>query len=246
MPTPVLEPEDEFLILEDDTPEFYIPCKTSNRRRLRQKETKAEHSTTDKDSSPEKGMRDSPQEIVQNDVEPSNSKQGAQSVNEKLKKSKGKKNKVTESETNKAELLEDLPADDLVKKDKPNKKRLKKFPPKKSEKDLRQTDEEIPTENTGKKAAKVSEVKSSKSSKDGKNNAKANRAKSLKRSVEAVNEKNEEICSKKNADAEALGSLSGKDFLTLKLLLCVNRVLFNNSPFSDLVFFYFIFACLSH
>ncbi|XP_029004980.1 neurofilament heavy polypeptide [Betta splendens] len=58
VPTPPPEPEDEFRILEDDTPFIYIPSKAYTRKSQRPKETKAEQKSTDKDCSVDKGTPD--------------------------------------------------------------------------------------------------------------------------------------------------------------------------------------------
>lgn len=231
VPTPP-EPEDDFLILEDDTPLWIsISSKTATSRRQRRSKT----SSTDKDSSTDKGAKDSPLEAAQEqqESEQADGTLASQTVNQKMKKIKGKakKNEVTEPGNNMDELCspEDPPAGDLMEQEKPNKKkqRLKKVPSKESDKAeeqpkdtvSRETDEEKPSVKMDKKAQKSSDRKRSKSSKDENGNAKTNRVKSLKKAgkvtqasgavkempyVEAARGQSEE-----QAGAEHLSSLSG-------------------------------------
>ncbi|XP_038584420.1 titin homolog isoform X2 [Micropterus salmoides] len=225
VPTPP-EPEDDFLILEDETPLWIsIPSKTASSKKHKQSRT----SSTDKDSSTDKGVKDSSLENAQKqqESEQDHRKLGSQTVNPKTKKTKGKEknNEVTEPGKDKNELCspEDLPAGDLMEQEKPNKKkRLKKVPSKESDEEQpkdtasRQTDEERPTLKMEKKAQKSSVTKRSKSLKDGDENAKTSRAKSLKgarkamQGSDAVTETVKEP-SQEHADAEDLGSLSDKE-----------------------------------
>ncbi|XP_051267354.1 nucleolar protein dao-5 isoform X2 [Dicentrarchus labrax] len=209
VPTPP-EPEDDFLILEDDTPLWFsIPSKTASTKR------RGITSSTDKDSSTDKGSKDNPLETAQQqqESEQENDKLRSQTVNQKMKrgKRKEKKNEVTEPGNDMHELSspEDLPAGDLME-EKPDKKkqRLKKAPSKESDmeeeqpKDTasRETDEERPTLKMKKKAQKSSEMKRSKSSKDGNEKAKTSRATSSKEA-------------RKVTDAEDLVSLSDKEIV---------------------------------
>lgn len=185
-------------------------------------------------------MKDSSLENAQKqqESEQDHRKLGSQTVNPKTKKTKGKEknNEVTEPGKDKNELCspEDLPAGDLMEQEKPNKKkRLKKVPSKESDEEQpkdtasRQTDEERPTLKMEKKAQKSSVTKRSKSLKDGDENAKTSRAKSLKgarkamQGSDAVTETVKEP-SQEHADAEDLGSLSGKNLLSsdLNLFMC--------------------------
>ncbi|XP_073345016.1 uncharacterized protein [Pagrus major] len=183
---PPPEPEDDFLILEDDTPLWFsIPSKSATSKRLNRT------SSNSKDSSTDKGAKDSPIETAQKqqEAEQASSKPGSQTVNQKMKKMKvkEKKNEVTEPGNDMDEFCipEDPPANDLMKQEKPNKKkRLKKASSEESDqaeeppKDTtsRETDEEKkPT------LEKKADMKRSKSLKDGNENAKTSRAKSLKR-----------------------------------------------------------------
>ncbi|XP_026220016.1 muscle M-line assembly protein unc-89 isoform X2 [Anabas testudineus] len=188
VPTPPPEAEDEFLILEDDAPLIYIQSKNSTRKRERQKETKAEQSSPDKDSSADNCTNDRSVEAAQKDeeLEKANPKQESQPVNQKMKKNKGKdkKNEVTVRKDDKDDFLipEDFPLSDLVEQEKPNKKkqRLKKVQSKEFEEaeeepkgsDSRETDKETHTQKLETKTQKSSELKSLKSLKDGKGNAK--------------------------------------------------------------------------
>ncbi|XP_044031705.1 uncharacterized protein si:ch211-161h7.4 isoform X2 [Siniperca chuatsi] len=242
VPTPPPEPEDDFLILEDDTPLWFsIPSKTATSKRQKQSRT----SSTDKDSSTDKGTNDSPLETAQKqqESEQDNRKLGSQTVNQKMKKTKGKdkKNEVTKSVNDKDEFCgpEDLPAGDLMEQEKPNKKkqRLKKVPSKESDKAeeqpkdtaSRETGEEKPTLKMEKKAQKSSDAKRSTSLKDGNENAKTRRAKSLNGNrkvtqgsdaiketvyVEAVKEQSQS--SEEHADAEDLGSHSDKEIMNFE------------------------------
>lgn len=238
VPTPT-EPEDDFLILEDDTPLWFsIPSKTATSKRQRQSRTY----NTEKCSSSDKETNDSPLETAQKqqESEKANDKLGSQTVNQKMKKMKEKKNEkkneVTEPGNDKNELCspEDIPACDLMEQEKPNKKnqkRPKKVPSKESDmgeeqhKDTtsRETDEEKSTLKMEKKAQKSSDMKRSKSIKDRNENAKTSRVKSLKgprkgmQGSDAVKEtvyvEAVEEQSQEHAGAEDLGSLSGKDLL---------------------------------
>ncbi|XP_036935233.1 muscle M-line assembly protein unc-89 [Acanthopagrus latus] len=125
---PPPEPEDNFLILEDDSPLWFsIPSKSATSKRPNKT------SSNSKDGSDEKGAKDSPIETEQKqqEAEQARSKLGSQTVNQKIKKMKvkEKKNEVTEPGNDMDELCspEDPPADDLMTQEKPNKnKRHKK------------------------------------------------------------------------------------------------------------------------
>ncbi|XP_035511537.1 nucleolar protein dao-5 isoform X2 [Morone saxatilis] len=208
VPTPP-EPEDDFLILEDDAPLWFsIPSKTASTKR------RSIASSTDKDSSTDKGSKDNVLETAQQqESEQENDKPRSQTVNQKTKRRKGKekKNEVTEPGNDLHELSspEDLPAGDLME-EKPDKKkrRLKKAPSKESDMEEEQpkdtassqTDEERPTLKMEKKAQKSSEMKRSKSSKDGNKKDKTSRATSSKEARELT-------------DAEDLVSLSDKEIV---------------------------------
>ena len=237
---PPPEPEDDFLILEDDAPLWFtIPSKTATSKRQRQSRT----DSSDKDSSTDKATKDSPQKTGQKEVESEKAELGIPPLNlsTKRKKRPEKKNKVTVPGNDMDELTtpEDLPAGDLVEQEKPNKKKrqqqLKKIPSKERDKAdeepkdtaSRKTDKEKLSQKTEKK-------KSVKSSKDVKEVAKTNTAKSLKRtrkltqspediketvSDEAVKEQSEDHNKAKPGDAEDLGSLSGNKY-TFYCLFC--------------------------
>ncbi|XP_056221085.1 protein piccolo [Seriola aureovittata] len=235
------EPEDDFLILEDDTPFcFSIPSKTATSKRQQQSRT----SSTDKDSSTDKGTKDSALETAQKEEEPekASAKLRVQPVNQKMKKKKGKeKNEVSGPGNDEDDLAspEDPPAGDMVEPEQPNKtkqQRLKKIPSKESDKAKeepkdtvgRKPDEEEPTQKVEKKSQKSSEMKSSKLSEDGKEKAKTSKAKSLKGTRkarqgpediketvydEAVEEQSREQKNKKHADGRDLGSPSDKEMM---------------------------------
>lgn len=241
VPTPPPEPEDDFLILEDDRPLWFsIPSKTATSKKRRQSKTLI----NDKDSSTDNGAKNSPLETAQKpqDSEQTKSKLGSQTVNQKTKTVKGKNkiNEVTEPENDEDELPspEDLPAGDLMEQEKPNKKKqVKKVPSEENDKEEEQPEDGVSREmhkdkltlKMEKKAQKSSDMKRSKSLKDGNENVKKSRATKLKgarkmmqvsdaaketMSVESVKEQSES--SEKHAEAENLDSLSGKDLLLLK------------------------------
>ncbi|XP_042366612.1 titin isoform X2 [Plectropomus leopardus] len=223
MPPP--EPEDDFLILEDDRPLWFsIPTKSATSKKQRQSKT----SSTDRDSSTDKGSKESPAETAEQQQEPeqANSKLGSQT------EEKEKKNEVAESANDEDGLSrpEDLPAGDLMEEEKPDKKkRLKKVPSKERDKEeespedkaSRGTDQEKPALQAEKKAQKSSATKTSKFSKDGNENAKTSRAKSLKgtrkvrQGSDVVKEagKEQSQSSEGYADAEDLGSLPDKEIV---------------------------------
>ncbi|XP_034998814.2 muscle M-line assembly protein unc-89 [Hippoglossus stenolepis] len=231
---PPPEPEDDFLILEDDAPLWFtIPSKTATSKRQKQSRT----DSSDKDSSTDKATKDSPQETGQKEVESEKAELGIHplDLSTQRKKRPEKKNKVTVPGNDKDELTtpEDLPAGDSKEQEKPNKKKrqqqLKKIPSKESNKAeeepkdtaSRKTDKEKLSQKTQKK-------KSVKSSKDVKEVAKTNTTKSLKRtrkvtqspediketaSDEAVKEQSEDHNKAKPGDVEDLGSLSDKQIM---------------------------------
>ncbi|XP_053198843.1 uncharacterized protein DDB_G0286299-like [Scomber japonicus] len=216
------EPEDDFLILEDDAPiRFTILSQNATKRRQRLNKT----SSTEKDSSADKGMKDVlvSVETTQKQQESDQANGKLETVNQKMKK-KGKKRQreVTETGSDKDESStpENFPAGDLVEKDKPNQKtqqRLKKESNKAEDKpedtaSSKTTEEE---ENST-KPQKSSEVKRSKSSKYEK--AKTSKAKSLKQTrkemqgSEGVKETVKvQRSSEEDADVEDLASLSDKE-----------------------------------
>ncbi|XP_019943435.2 nucleolar protein dao-5 isoform X1 [Paralichthys olivaceus] len=232
VPAPPPEPEEDFLILDDDAPLWFtIPSKTATSKR--QKQSRSDSS--DKDSSKDKAAKDSPQETGQKEVESEQAELGIHplDLSTNRKKRSQKKNKVTEPGNDKDELTtpEDLPAGDLVEQEKPNKKKrqqqLKKIPSKESDK----ADEEpkdTASRETDKEKQKTENKKRSKSSKDGKETAKTNTAKLLKRNRkvmqsseevqetaidEAVKEQSEDHNNKNPGDVEDLSSLSDKQIM---------------------------------
>uniref|UniRef100_A0A8C9YXJ1 Mif2/CENP-C cupin domain-containing protein n=1 Tax=Sander lucioperca TaxID=283035 RepID=A0A8C9YXJ1_SANLU len=238
VPTPPPEPEDDFLILEDDRPLWFsIPSKTATSKKRRQSKTLI----NDKDSSTDNGAKNSPLETAQKpqDSEQTKSKLGSQTVNQKTKTVKGKNkiNEVTEPENDEDELPspEDLPAGDLMEQEKPNKKKqVKKVPSEENDKEEEQPEDGVSREmhkdkltlKMEKKAQKSSDMKRSKSLKDGNENVKKSRATKLKgarkmmqvsdaaketMSVESVKEQSES--SEKHAEAENLDSLSDNEFM---------------------------------
>lgn len=238
VPTPP-EPEDDFLILEDDTPLWFsIPSKKATSKR------QSRNSSTNKDSSTDNGAKGSPLETVQKqqESEQANSKLGSQTVNQKMKNMKGKekKNEVTEPGNDMDEFCspEDLQAGDLMEQEKPNKKqrRVKEAPSKESDQAdgkpqdtaSRETDKEKPTLKMEKKAQKSNDMKRSKSLKVGNENAKTNKSLKLARKVKqgsgtvketAVEGQSQEQNSEEHADAEDLGLFSGNHLI--KMSCCV-------------------------
>ncbi|XP_031706442.1 uncharacterized protein LOC116385269 [Anarrhichthys ocellatus] len=227
------EPEEDFLILEDDRPLWFsIPSKTATSKKPRQGRT----SSTDKDSSTDKETAQKQQESEQ-----AKDKLGSQTVNQKTRKTKGgeKKNKVAEPGSDEEELSspEDLPAGDLMVEEKPNKKnqrRRRKVTSLDSDKEEEppkdgasgETHEEKPAHATEKKAPKSSDTKRPKSLKDGNEKAKTSRAKSLKGGRKGMQgsdaakqamsdeaERERSRSSEEHADAEDLGSLPDKEIL---------------------------------
>ncbi|XP_068438358.1 neurofilament heavy polypeptide [Clinocottus analis] len=232
------EPEDDFLILEDDNLLWFsIPSKTATSKKQRQGRT----SSTDKDSSTDKGQTDSPLETAQKmqESEQSKNKLGSQTLPQKTKKKKGGEKKIKEAEPgNDVDELftpEDLPAGDLMVAEKPNKrKRLRKVTSKESDKEEEQpkdgasgeTYKEKTSQKTEKKAEQPSDMKRPTSLKDGNKNAKAGRAKSLKggrkvmqgsdvvkQTMKDKAEKGQSQSSEMHADAEDLGSLPDEEIM---------------------------------
>ncbi|KAK9527723.1 hypothetical protein VZT92_014259 [Zoarces viviparus] len=221
---PPAEPEEDFLILEDDGPLWFsIPSKTATSKKPRQGRT----SSTDKDSSTDKETAQKQQESEQ-----AKDKLGSQTVNQKTRKTKGgEKNKVAEPGSDKGELSspdpEDLPAGDLMVEEKPKKQRRRR-----KATFLDSDEEEEPPkdgasgETHEEKPARATEKKAPKSLKDGNENAKTSRAKSLKggrkgtqgsdaakQKVNDEAERERSRSSEEHADAEALGSLPDKEIL---------------------------------
>ncbi|XP_062235839.1 uncharacterized protein si:ch211-161h7.4 [Platichthys flesus] len=233
---PPPEPEDDFLILEDDAPLWFtIPSKTATSKKRKQSRT----DSSDKDSSTDKASKDSPQETGQKEVESEKGELGIHPIDlsTKRKKRPEKMNKVTGPENDKHELTtpEDLPATsgDSKEQEKPNKKKrqqLKKIPSKESEKE-----EEEPKDMASRKTVKeklsqtTEKKKSAKASEDVKEVAKANTAKSLKRTRkvtkstediketagdEAGKEQSQDESKAKPGNVEDLGSLSDKQMMS--------------------------------
>uniref|UniRef100_A0A3Q3CUQ4 Titin-like n=1 Tax=Haplochromis burtoni TaxID=8153 RepID=A0A3Q3CUQ4_HAPBU len=194
VPTPPPEPEDDFMILEDDTPLWFsIPSKSAASK----KQNHSRIPSTDKDSS-DKRTKDRSLEMPepQQETEKSKSKLEDQPVDQKIKK-KTKKEKNSEetgprNEENKLPAPQDAPAGDLLVQEEPvkKKKQLKKTLSKESDEaedqpedtTSRKTEKAKPSKKTERKASKSAETKKQKSSKDGKENTKTQKADSLKAS----------------------------------------------------------------
>uniref|UniRef100_A0A3P9Q7V1 Serine/arginine repetitive matrix protein 1-like n=1 Tax=Poecilia reticulata TaxID=8081 RepID=A0A3P9Q7V1_POERE len=123
------EPEDDFLILEEDSLLWFsIPSKSG----LSKKERLSKNSSADRESSTDKGTNEGPIEVSQKQKkgEMAQNKLDSQAVNQRTKKKKGKKknHEVVESDDNKGDFLShpDVPADDFVEQEKPNKKKRQK------------------------------------------------------------------------------------------------------------------------
>ncbi|XP_068160305.1 neurofilament heavy polypeptide [Antennarius striatus] len=173
------EPEDDFLILEDDAPIFIsIPSKSVTKRK------KGKTPSTDKDSSTEKGVKETTLESAQKEQK-SDQADGKLQTHKTEGKEKGK-NEVTPPGYKIAEFcVEELPSDDLMEQEKPKKKnqQLKKLRSKQSHKAEAQESarEEINKEKNilkrEKKGQTSSDTKESKFLKDGEKNGKTSKPK---------------------------------------------------------------------
>nr|XP_040023474.1 uncharacterized protein si:ch211-161h7.4 [Gasterosteus aculeatus aculeatus] len=225
VPTPSAEPEDDFLILEDEKPLWFsIPTKTATRKKQREGRT----SSSDKDSSTDKSKKDSSLETAQKRQESEQAKNtlGSQSVRQRTNKSKGgeKKNKkIAEPGSDKEGLpgLEDLPEGDLRFEEQPKEKQGKK---RATSKGSDKEQEEQPKDKAGgethkEKAPRKTEKKAPKSVKCENENAKTSRAESLKRGRRGAHgsaavkqttsdeaQKEQSRGSEEHAEAEDLGS----------------------------------------
>lgn len=203
------EPEEDFLILEDDEPLWFsIPSRNPpNKRHSRT-------SSTDKDSQTDKGATDSSPETAQKEQESAQAKGnlGRPVVSKIKKKIKGreKKMKITEPENHLDELCppEDLPLADVEEGEELNKKqkKVKEVPSKESDKLEEKPHKEQPSEKMGKKAQKTNEVKKPKSAKNSEEKAKKNTT--LKRARKVMAESQEQS-SDHHGHPEDLGLLSG-------------------------------------
>lgn len=203
VPNPPPEPEDEFLILEDDSPLWFsIPSKTATSKRGQQSRT----ASTDQNSSTVKETEERPLETVQKEDK------------QKTKKMKRKKkNELIQPGNDEGDLVspESLPVSDEVEAAKPNEKKqqLLKTRSKESDRAKDSPDEEQLSQKVEKKAQKTSETKSFKNSKDRKENAKTSRAKSSKRTKKVIQEP-EDMMDQNNeggADVRNSACLTGKD-----------------------------------
>lgn len=190
------EPEDDFLILEDDTPiRFSILSKTATKKKQRQSKT----SSTDKDSSTDKGVKDVfvPLETTrkQQVSDQANRKRQSKTVNQKIKKKgKEREKEVMETENNMDQNIRSTPEDQ---------QRADKHKDTASS----ETDEE-----SSSKPQWSSEVKGSSRYKT--ENAKTSKAKSLKwtrKEMQGSDGVKEQRSSEQDADVEDLGSLSDKE-----------------------------------
>lgn len=128
-PPPPPEPEDDFLILEDESPLWFsIPSKTASNKRQRLSKS----SSTEKENSTEKGIKDGPVEVPQKQKEAktATSELNGRAVNQRKKKKKDKEKnpEVVESDDNRGDLLshQDPPAGSLAEQEKPHKQKLRK------------------------------------------------------------------------------------------------------------------------
>ncbi|XP_028425659.1 microtubule-associated protein 1B-like [Perca flavescens] len=153
VPTPPPEPEDDFLILEDDRPLWFsIPSKTATSKKRRQSRTLI----NDKDRSTDKGTQDSPLGTAQKpqDSEQTKSKLGSQTVNQKTKKVKGKNDVIEPENDDELPSPEDPPEGDLMEEEKPNKKKqVKKVPSEEHDKE-----EENPEDGVRRKCIKINSL----------------------------------------------------------------------------------------
>ncbi|MEQ2307778.1 hypothetical protein AMECASPLE_021666 [Ameca splendens] len=111
------EPEDDFLILDDDAPlQFSIPRKSASSKRHRLSKS----SSSNKESSTDKETKDGPVEVPQKqkEVEMATSKLDGHAVHQKMtkKKDKEKKPEVVKSDNDKGDspTHQDLPADETI------------------------------------------------------------------------------------------------------------------------------------
>lgn len=241
VPTPSAEPEDDFLILEDEKPLWFsIPTKTATRKKQREGRT----SSSDKDSSTDKSKKDSSLETAQKRQESEQAKNtlGSQSVRQRTNKSKGgeKKNKkIAEPGSDKEGLpgLEDLPEGDLRFEEQPKEKQGKK---RATSKGSDKEQEEQPKDKAGgethkEKAPRKTEKKAPKSIKCENENAKTSRAESLKRGRRGAHgpaavkqatsdeaQKEQSRGSEEHAEAEDLGSPPGENPLFVLTLDGIN------------------------
>ncbi|KAM9839707.1 uncharacterized protein ACBR49_016704 [Aulostomus maculatus] len=219
------EPEDDFLILEDNSPLWFsIPSKTTTRQK------KSKTSSSDKDSSTDREMKDSSPETAEKQPEAhqASDKHRTQTVDQRKKHQKViEENQLTGNVEDEQVLLppEDPPTFSLMESDKPNrKKRLKK-----NTKESNTTKYEIKETASNDKSQKPEwsseeEVRRSVPSKRGKGSAKNSRAKSLKSSrkekqgsdgvkdtaaVEDVKTQSQEPSSEELKDVEEPDSLPG-------------------------------------
>lgn len=233
VPTPPPEPEDDFMILEDDTPLWFsIPSKSATSK----KQSHSRIPSTDKDSS-DKRTKDRSLEMPepQQETEKSKSKLEDQPVDQKIKK-KTKKEKNSEetgprNEENKLPAPQDAPVGDLLVQEEPvkKKKQLKKTLSKESDEaedqpedtTSRKTEKAKPSKKTERKASKSAETKKQKSSKDGKENTKTQKADSLKASRKELQGEPtvkdvDEQTSDKHRDTEDIVSTVGESFVLPK------------------------------
>ncbi|KAM3593213.1 uncharacterized protein V6R79_007819 [Siganus canaliculatus] len=187
-------PEDDFLILEDDTPLWFsIPSKTVGSRQQKTSKT----SSSDKDSSTDKEGKDHLLETVQKqpEAEQPDGKVGSQTVDQKMKKKK--KKEVTEPANGPDEMSpEHLSTDDLMKpKEQANRKKLlQKAPSHESTKAETQaedrtsaeTKDKTPNLKMTKKPQKAADTKRTKSLKARNENTKKSKTKPSNRATEAT------------------------------------------------------------
>lgn len=232
VPTPPPAPEDDFLILEDDAPLlFSIPSRTTK------KQNRSKTSSSDRDSSTDKGTKDSQLETAQKQLETDQGRSNRQSQtvhNQKRKKNRRETDdEVAGTGNDKGHDIlltpEDLPAVEVMEQDKPKKKKkgLKRVSSTESdtaEKERKETGSRETDEVKSPKAQVRSEVKRPKSLKNGTENAKTSRTKVLKvnkkgkqgsdgveeKVSEDVTEQGRELSSEEHTNVVDLGSLSGK------------------------------------
>lgn len=224
VPTPPPEPEDDFWILEDDTPLWIsIPNKSATSQKQRQRST----SSADKNSSTEK---------------------------EQAKKTmKGKEEKKNyEEAVSRNETPEDSPAVDLTEQEKPNRKTQlpKKIPLKGSNKAGEQPEDaaasqsgdgELLSLETKKKAQKRSEVRKEKASKERKENVKRGRSKKVQETKGENDAGKKMVCAEAVEEPREEGESPGEvgsqlgDYLLLFTQILITDSVFQWIPLSFLV-----------
>ncbi|XP_038149679.1 nucleolar protein dao-5 isoform X1 [Cyprinodon tularosa] len=225
-PLPPLEPDDDFLILEDDAPlKFSFPKK--NVSTARKKLSKSPSSN--KESSTDKETKDCPVEVPekQKEAEIAISKPDSQAVDQRKKKKKGKEKnpEVVISADHKGDLLshQELPAGDPMEQEKPkSKKQMKRVSSAQSDKTedrpkdktIVQPDKEAPAEKkTGTKEHKSTKKKNLKDKKENTPKGGTNSLKEKKKQPAAVKEPQQDDFSREKGQEHSVQEAAATDDL---------------------------------